>query len=227
VSELQCAENAVAPVAPPVGYVSIYAKTDGQWYYKASDGTEKTLVGPTGGTTYDPMVFFIGKPTSSEVMLRQVIARIVGFPVNMTNSQASVGTAATAQTIYSLQKNSVEFGTITFAAASSIGTFSASTSTNFSVGDILTVVAPAVPDATMKDISITLVGDGAVGVYDISGGAIGLLPSNFSIIRHLIGRPMEFPASLPASIASAITSATAQVVLSIRRNSVVIWYNYY
>src|SRR5687768_13947535 len=61
-------------------------------------------------------VFVEGRPYASEVVLRYVATHAVTFPAGLTLSKLSAGTAATAQYIFSVKKNGVEFGTITVAA---------------------------------------------------------------------------------------------------------------
>lgn len=107
---------------------------------------------------YDIGFFFPGKPTNSEVLLRLPFVRDVDFPASLTGSQLKAGIAATASTVISLQKNAVEFGTVTVAISGTTGTFAAASPTSFAAGDILTVVAPATADATLASIGITLKG---------------------------------------------------------------------
>lgn len=45
---LTAKENASAPDTPPANYVRLYAKADGQFYYKGDDGVEHDLIGPQG-----------------------------------------------------------------------------------------------------------------------------------------------------------------------------------
>lgn len=81
-----------------------------------------------------------------------------GSTSGSTASQAKLGSAATASTVISLKKNGTQFGTITFAAAGTSGTFSC-TATSFAAGDVLTEVTPASPDTTAADLGVTLRGN--------------------------------------------------------------------
>ena len=113
------------------------------------------------GTTIQPYDIggtFNGSPTSNLVILRYPIPREVTFPASLTLSLMIANTAATAETVFSLQKNDVEFGTATFAASGTSATFAAASDTTFSVGDILTIVSPSTPDATLADLGWAIVG---------------------------------------------------------------------
>lgn len=109
-------------------------------------------------SAYDVGGSMWGAPTGSLVIMRLPMVRKVIFPASLTGSQFKAGTAATAQTVFSLKKNGVEFGTATFAAAGTSATFAAASETQFSVGDILTIVAPASPDATLADLGWLIAG---------------------------------------------------------------------
>jgi len=98
-----------------------------------------------------------GSPTASAKLLTFVAVRNMSLPTNLTGSYCVAGTAATATTTITLNKNGSSFGTISFAAAATIATFTVA-ATSFIAGDIITVVAPATPDTTLADIGFTLTG---------------------------------------------------------------------
>jgi hypothetical protein len=68
------------------------------------------------------------------------------------------GTAATAQTDFDLKKNGSSIGTVRFAAAGTTASYVSISASSWVAGDILTLIAPATPDATIADIWGTLVG---------------------------------------------------------------------
>jgi hypothetical protein len=76
----------------------------------------------------------------------------------LTGWIAKARVAATAQTDFDVLKNGVSFGTIRFAAAATTATFISGSGSTFATGDVLTVVAPVTPDATLEDIGFTLLG---------------------------------------------------------------------
>jgi hypothetical protein len=101
---------------------------------------------------------YTGPTTTNLVVQRYVFAGTVMFPAGLTGSQGTAGVAATATTSYSIKKNGANVGTMVFAAGATTATFSMASATTFMAGDILTVVAPASPDATLANLAWTLVG---------------------------------------------------------------------
>jgi hypothetical protein len=93
--------------------------------------------------------------TASEWLFGHKFDVAVDFPLNLTGSQAVAGVSATGSPALSVQKNGVQFATLTYSGTA--GTF-AGTATSFAIGDLLEVVAPASPDATLAHLSITLFG---------------------------------------------------------------------
>jgi hypothetical protein len=80
------------------------------------------------------------------------------FPVNFVGSKARAKIAATAVTNYGIFKGTTNIGTLRFAAGSKEGTFIAAAETDLMVDEDVTIVAPAVPDATLADMTVTLAG---------------------------------------------------------------------
>lgn len=107
---------------------------------------------------YDLTFYLSGKPAEAEILYRHIAARNFIILVNMAGSVAKADVAATAETVISCKKNGTQFGTITFAAASSVGTFAAASQTVFAAGDVLSLHAPATQDATLRDLMLTLTG---------------------------------------------------------------------
>ena len=100
-------------------------------------------------------VYIKNEPDVDEVVLRYVVTDTLSVPANLTGSQGSALSSATAETVFSLRKNDVEFGTATFAAAGTTGAF-AGVGATLSAGDVVTIIAPAVQDATLANIALTL-----------------------------------------------------------------------
>jgi hypothetical protein len=59
---------------------------------------------------------------------------------------------------FAVQKNGVNVGTMVFATAATTATFAMTSAITFNAGDVLTMVAPAVPDATLANLAWTFVG---------------------------------------------------------------------
>lgn len=109
-------------------------------------------------TTFPVAAYSMAAPGASQTLLRLVFDRavnIAGF-ADGTNANVKSGVAATAQTDFTVKKNGSTFATIRFAAAGTQATWQSSTSTDFAAGDILTIVAPVTPDATLADIGFTI-----------------------------------------------------------------------
>jgi len=80
------------------------------------------------------------------------------FPAGLTGSYGTAGTAATAAASFAVAKNGTGVGTMAFAAGATIATFTMGTATTFASGDVLTIIAPASPDATLANLAWTLTG---------------------------------------------------------------------
>ena len=78
--------------------------------------------------------------------------------VDLEGSQAVAGAAATAQTDFDIQRNGTSFATMRFAAGADTASFIAASETVLEPGDVLSVVAPATPDATLADVAFSLAG---------------------------------------------------------------------
>jgi hypothetical protein len=148
----------IEPRAGAMAYVS-----DEDAYYKYSDGSPGSwdLLDLGGGAIsqpYDIGAQIAGAPTASLVMLRYKFPRTVVFPTGLTDSQGTAGAAATAQTDFDIQLNGASVGIMRFAAAGTSATFIAASQQTYNAGDLLTVIAPASPDATLADISLVLAG---------------------------------------------------------------------
>lgn len=111
-----------------------------------------------GTVTVVTGTFVNGKPTANLVLQRYVFATTVTFPAGLGGSQGTAGTAATAMTTFAVQKNSVNVGTMVFTAAATAATFTMTSVTTFNAGDVLTLVAPAVPDVTLANLAWTFMG---------------------------------------------------------------------
>jgi hypothetical protein len=121
--------------------------------------------GPTGptGTTgaassfYDLSVFVQGLPFASELVWKFIAVRGFTLPASLTGSEATAGAASTGNVSFTIKKNGSSEGTVDFNTTAT-GSFTFSGSVSFAAGDILTIIAPSSPDATLADISIVLKG---------------------------------------------------------------------
>jgi hypothetical protein len=96
---------------------------------------------------------------ANETIVRHVPAEAITIPAGFTSSVGYCGVTPTAQRVWSVKKNGVEFGTITWNIGSNVPTFAAAAETSFNgTTDRITVVASATADATLADATITIRG---------------------------------------------------------------------
>ncbi len=107
---------------------------------------------------YDFFTNTIGSPVANAAVARFVVGRNFTTPLNLVGSQAVAEVAATASTVFSVNKNGVQFATITYGIGSAFGIFSG-TAESFIPGDKLTIVAPSTPDTTLASLTFNIVGD--------------------------------------------------------------------
>lgn len=106
---------------------------------------------------------YSGSPTASLVLIRHPITEWnPTFPVSLEGSKMVAGTGADAETVFSIKKNGVEFGIATFAIAGTVATF-AGAGAKLNEDDVLTMVSPASPDATLADLGISLLATRSIG----------------------------------------------------------------
>lgn len=116
-----------------------------------------------GGLTNTAKIYDIagsvsGKPGNAAVVARFVAVRAFSLPAGLTGSFCKAGTAATASSVLTINKNGSSVGTMTFAIAGTTASLAMASQTSFAAGDILTVVAPGTADSTLADIQFTLAG---------------------------------------------------------------------
>lgn len=97
-------------------------------------------------------------PTNAQVIFTWVAPVALTFKAGLADCQAKAGTAATASAALALKKNGgTAFGTCTFAAEGTVGTWAAAAQTEFAAGDVLTITGPATADASLAGIAISMV----------------------------------------------------------------------
>lgn len=147
--------------AEAAGYTYFSLDEYGFYVRIGVSGTWSSLVpfrGPRGGDVYDLAVQDSGRPSTGETLLSFLFTRAVTFPAGLTLSRAKSVVAATASSVFSIQKNGVQFGTMTFAISATTATFAAASQTDFAAGDTITVVAPNPRDNTLSGVYGTLAG---------------------------------------------------------------------
>jgi hypothetical protein len=101
---------------------------------------------------------FSGRPTANLVLQSYVFAAPATVPAGLSGSRGTAGAAATASTTFNIQKNGANVGTMAFAPSAAAATFTMTSATLFNAGDVLTVIAPTTPDATLANLAWTITG---------------------------------------------------------------------
>lgn len=135
-----------------------YVVGDSEYVYDESSSGYWLPGGGGGAPPYDVGAMVTGLPDADAVCLRYKFPREVTFAAGLAPSQGVADVAATADTDFDIQQNGVSVGTMSFAAAATVATFDMASETVFDVGDVLTVIAPSSPDATLADLSFVLAG---------------------------------------------------------------------
>lgn len=109
---------------------------------------------------FDATTFYPGIPSASAILLRVPIARAVSFPANFAGSYFTATANATGSTVFDVQKNGVSVGTVTIGAGGTTATFATSggAAQSFASGDVLAIIAPGSPDATLANPAFVLAG---------------------------------------------------------------------
>ena len=162
-----------------------YLREDGTWAVPSTSSGSSTLAGDTDVSISSPannqllayinsaakwenvnwpvdlISFYPGAPTASAKVMQAITPQATTFPSGLSGSYAKAGTAATASTTFSITQNGTSIGSINFAASATTGTFTFSSAVTTSAGDVIAIVAPATPDATLADVSVAMVGNRA------------------------------------------------------------------
>jgi hypothetical protein len=138
--------------------VTVPAGEESLIFIDGSGNAQELANSLTSVKSIDLLAFFLGKPTSSQVVVRLEITRAFTFAAGTTGWQGSSRVASTSDSTVSLRKNNVEFATARF-NISATPTFSHTGPTSFAAGDVFSWVGPASADASLEDISLSLQGD--------------------------------------------------------------------
>lgn len=153
--------------AQPLGFIYLSQDgdggsiTDGILFVKASDTSgdwsDAILIrGPQGGDRYEISNWDSDRPATAEEVVAHIVTTTVTFPIAFAESRAKALVASTGTAVYSIQKNGVQIGTLTF-TASLTGVFALASATTFVAGDRFSLVAPSPRDATLSGVSMTIV----------------------------------------------------------------------
>lgn len=146
------------PSLDALGGVDISGATTGQVLGLGADGIwEATESAVEAARDYSIAGSISGKPATGELLLMVPFVNSVRFSSGLTGSLVVAATAATNSSTFSIYKNDLKFGTITFPASASQAILAA-TQTDFSSGDLIKILAPDPQDTTLEYLGINLVG---------------------------------------------------------------------
>lgn len=113
-----------------------------------------------GSSAYDFGLAFGGTPLTNEIMGRVTVPREVTVAANLTGSAGHVGANPTADFDIDMKSNGASVGTISFDTAG-VAAFASAGGLEVVIpaGSIVTFVAQTTVDATISDITITILGD--------------------------------------------------------------------
>lgn len=106
----------------------------------------------------DLMFSYIGQPGASQRLYRAYVGHPFTLPANLPLSIVACRVAPASNWTANILRGGSSIGTATIAAGATTGTFSFSTAISLVNGNLLEIDAPASPDASIQDPSITLAG---------------------------------------------------------------------
>ena len=127
--------------------------------FLSGDGVWRLPAGGAGGSPYDIVASYIGRPTAGAKVLILTFTRTVTFAANLAGSRGSLDITPSSSAVYTVQKNGTAIGTVTISTG---GVFTFATSggaaQSFATGDRMTIIAPSPQDSSLSGVAITLVG---------------------------------------------------------------------
>lgn len=115
-----------------------------------------TLKAGVADSTYDLSTQNNGDFGANQIVLTVSAVRV--FTLALTGSTCSADVAATAQTDFLVKVNGTTKATLRFAASGTTCSVVSPSSTVITSGDIVKIIAPASPDATLAGVAFTLKG---------------------------------------------------------------------
>jgi hypothetical protein len=114
-------------------------------------------VHPQNVLPYD-IPFYAQALANSDVIGAFVASRRISLPLGLVGSIARTTVPATASAVLTLYVDGVAKGTVTFAAAASVGVFALAANLNIAAGSVLELKNQSIADASLANVYITLVG---------------------------------------------------------------------
>ena len=170
---------------------------------------------------YDVSGSALGTPSADQVVLHFVAVRDFDIPANMFGSKAYVQTTASLGTWnFDVRLNGVSFNTLSFAVGNNAGTFGTSSAQAITAGDVITIIAPAPPDATLADLTVSIKGSttDVLGLFDLPASTPGIPAASLYVMNYVCARDLQIQASFTGAQAKALQGATALATFDIRNN---------
>lgn len=124
-----------------------------------SNGSVWREVQYAGTEVYDVALNVSGQPsTPNAVLAAFTVPRAITIAQG-ASGVATCGVAPTGAISLSLKVNGAQIGSVSYASGSTSGTINFTNAVNLAAGQVLSLVNAAVPDASIKDLSITIAGN--------------------------------------------------------------------
>lgn len=127
------------PISPNVG--ELFFKSPESTLY-SHDGTDWKALLTIKDQLYDISLSYPSSISPTETVMVFAPTRSIILKADSSFYSAFSLAPSTTDTVFSIQKNGIEFGTITFLANQAQGTF-VITETSFQLGDVISIVAPS------------------------------------------------------------------------------------
>lgn len=112
---------------------------------------------------YDLGFFFPGRPgigvEDGAAIAGHVFVHAVTMPADLTDSKATLKVGPSATLTFNIKHNNTVVGSVSFAAAAVVGTFTFADEVDVAVGDTVTVMKPSAVDSDARELSITIKAD--------------------------------------------------------------------
>lgn len=148
-------------VRQPSTQAQLYLRSQYSQVWATKIATDEWVLGGDFGGLLNYVVgaFAVSSILTNEILLDHPAVSAFTFPANFAGSQASVGTNPAASFIMTVLKNGATVGTITISTAGVTGfATTGGSSISVAVGDVITVQAPATPDAAIARLRFSLKG---------------------------------------------------------------------
>lgn len=112
-----------------------------------------------GGSPYDIYLQGVGIPQQGIAFISAVAPRPLTLPVNLVGSHGVVAVAPTADTFIGITQNGTGIGNLNFTAGNKVGVFVFASAVTLAAGDVVAFTNFNAADATLANLSVTLVAD--------------------------------------------------------------------